>query len=78
MTLHGTLNCSVKIPYGAVVGGEGGLIRGNCPLLTFGAGLDSAGTGPVGVVGPSGDSSGVGICSVVVVVVLAEAPVFEL
>ncbi len=56
--------------YGAVVGGDGGLIRGICPLLTSGAGVDNAGTGPVGDVGPSGVMTVVGIFWVVVVVVV--------
>jgi len=71
--------------YGDCVGGDvgaGGLTVGIFPLPTSGAGLESAGTGPVGVVGPSGVMVEVGIfltvVVVVVVVVLCDAPVLEL
>ncbi len=43
---------------------------GSCPLPTSGAGVDSAGTGPVGVVGPRGVMTVVGILFTVVVVVV--------
>jgi len=52
------------------VGGVGGLILGSWPLLTFGAGLDTAGTGPVGVVGPSGVMTALELFWIVVVVVV--------
>ena len=52
---------------------------GICPLLTSGAGLDKAGTGPVGERGPM-DIPFVeaGVTVVVVVVVLVVEPLLEL
>lgn len=70
-------------PYGAEEGAPlfaPGRYCGMWPLLTSGAGLDRAGTGPVGVVGPSGVIVVVGITCVVVVVVVVvfDDPTFEL
>jgi hypothetical protein len=56
--------------HGAVVGCEGGVILGSWPLPTSGAGVDKAGTGPVGEVGPNGVMTVLGIFWTVVVVVV--------
>ena len=82
--LHTLTRAATIPPYGVVglIGtagpdgvGDGGLIVGMRPFCTSGAGVESAGTGPVGLVGPTGVICCVGIfCTVVVVVVVALVP----